>query len=667
MTGASADGFDLDVLAGWTRRLASQPSWTVAGGGNTSMKGVARDALGRERQVLWVKGSGIDMGQAVAADFATLDLERLRVQGATEVPDDAAARVVVEGAVIQPSGPRPSVESLMHALMPAGFVFHVHADAICAIANHADGGRRVTEILGERFAWLGWVQPGLDLARQVRSLASYDGVALAHHGLVAWDDDPERCFRRIETAIGRAQRHLAAAGAAAAIPLEATELTAVEEERFLLAVRGRLCERGHRVVVVDRRLREISDRADLGDIVRAGVSSADHVLWIGPWSCAVADPRDIGSALAAIDAYGERFASFAGPGEDELEKRGELLGERTPRVLLAPGIGAIVTGSTEREARQRAEVALHTHATAGAAIAAFGKVDGLDDATLFEWSKFPLELAKLKDRPAPGRLGGRIFIVTGAASGIGRTVARELASQGASVVAADLNGELLESLAREFEEAGLPELAPVTGDLADEGVVSGVVATAVQRFGGLDGAVVNAGIGVSGRLEELGVREWRRALDVNLTSAFLLTRGAMRALRAQGIGGSLVYIASKNAFGPGAGFGGYSVSKAGMVQLMRIAALEGGEAGIRANAINPDAVFDNSRFWSGSLASERAAAHGVAEGGLAEFYAERNLLHRRVRTSDVAAAVVFLLSDESSRTTGSVIPVDGGVASAFPR
>jgi NAD(P)-dependent dehydrogenase (short-subunit alcohol dehydrogenase family) len=234
-------------------------------------------------------------------------------------------------------------------------------------------------------------------------------------------------------------------------------------------------------------------------------------------------------------------------------------------------------------------------------------------------------------------------------------------------VAADLRGEALLGLAEEVRHDNGPELATVEGDLTDHTVIRRLVATAINRYGGLDGAVINAGIGVAGRLEELSIADWQRALEINLTSAFLLTQEVLRVLRTQGLGGALVYIASKNAFAPGAGFGAYSVSKAGLIQLMRIAALEGGDLGIRANAVNPDAVFDNSRFWAGGLGRDRAVAHGVAESDLPGFYAARNVLHREVTTANVAAAVAFLLSDDSSRTTGSVIPVDGGVAAAFPR
>jgi len=278
-----------------------------------------------------------------------------------------------------------------------------------------------------------------------------------------------------------------------------------------------------------------------------------------------------------------------------------------------------------------------------------------------------MELYKLSLKPAPAEFAGRVVIVTGSASGIGRGIALSLARLGCSVALADLDSSGLDDVASMIVNAGGPEPITLAGDQSDPAVVQRTVGSTIRHFGGIDGVVMNAGIGVTGSLTELTDEQWRSAMDINLTSAFMLTRESMRAMKEQGIGGSLVYVASKNAFGPGANFGAYSVSKAGMVQLMRIAALEGGGGGIRANAVNPDAVFDNSGLWDSGLREERAAAHGIAPEDLEDFYASRNLLKRRVTTADVAASVEFLLSDRSSRTTGSVMTVDGGVAGAFPR
>ena len=359
--------------------------------------------------------------------------------------------------------------------------------------------------------------------------------------------------------------------------------------------------------------------------------------------------------------------------ESYVERNSELMPEGysghdpVPRVVLVPGVGAITTGQHMKDASVAADIALHTHSVARTVLEAFGDPKPLSDVETFRFDYWPMELYKLSLKPAPAEFSGRIAIVTGAASGIGRGIALSLARVGCSVALADLDAAGLDDVASAIVEAGGPDPIAIAGDQSDSDIVRRTVRSTVTHFGGLDGVVLNAGVGVTGSLTELTDAQWRSALDINLTSAFFLTRESMRVMREQGLGGSLVYVASKNAFGPGANFGAYSVSKAGMVQLMRIAALEGGSAGIRANAVNPDAVFDNSKLWDGGLREERAAAHGIAPEDLEDFYAARNLLKRRVTTSDVAESVAFLLSDRSSRTTGSVVTVDGGVAAAFPR
>jgi NAD(P)-dependent dehydrogenase (short-subunit alcohol dehydrogenase family) len=297
----------------------------------------------------------------------------------------------------------------------------------------------------------------------------------------------------------------------------------------------------------------------------------------------------------------------------------------------------------------RLEIAAHTHATVAATRDRFGGTSWLSEAEIRDFVEWPLELYKLTLAPPPPELEGHVAIVTGAASGIGREVAADLAVRGAEVVTADLRD------------------ADVEGDLTDEDVAAELVRLTTERFGGLDAVVFCAGIAATGELADVSDEEWRRSLEVNLTSHFLLTKRVWPVLREQGIGGSLVYVASKNAFAPGAGFGPYSVAKAGLVQLARIAALEGGPIGVRANAVNPDAVFGGSRLWSEEVRRERAAAHGVPVAELEAYYAGRSLLGREVTARDVAETVAFLVSDRSRSTTGAVIPVDGGVPGAFPR
>jgi NAD(P)-dependent dehydrogenase (short-subunit alcohol dehydrogenase family) len=311
----------------------------------------------------------------------------------------------------------------------------------------------------------------------------------------------------------------------------------------------------------------------------------------------------------------------------------------------------VAAGPDHRTARIRLELAAHSHASVAATLHRFGGASWLSRDEVDDFLDWPLERYRLRLPPAP-ELQGNVVLVTGAASGIGREVMRDLGARGAELVAADLNAA---------------NGVDVVGDLTDDAVADELVRTAVGRHGGLDAVVFCVGIASTGELGDLSDADWQRSLDVNLTSHFLLTKRVWPILREQGIGGSLVYVASKNAFSPGAGFGPYSVAKAGLVQLARIAALEGGAIGIRSNVVNPDAVFAGSRLWSKEVRRERAEAHGVTDDELESFYASRSLLGREVTARDVAEAVAFLVSDRSRATTGCVIPVDGGVPGAFPR
>lgn len=664
---AGADGGPaaLEALVARSRRIGADPSLVVNGGGNTSAKGEARDHLGRLRPALWVKASGGDLATGDASRYPALWLDELQGLRDGGLLDDAAMVAAVRRALADPASPRPSIETLLHAFLPARHVDHVHADAICALSAGRHGRSVVREVLGERFAYVEWLRPGHGLARLVAQLAEADGVVLAHHGLVTWADDSDACLDRTLAAVRTAEDWLSARQPRSR-PRVLPDLEDEDLDRFLLRLRGRVSRTGRRILHVDRRLRSVADRTDVATIVGAGVPTGDHMLWIKPWPVLIDAPGDPAAVDAAVDGYEARYRAYFEAHRDLLEAEIPMH-DPLPRVAVVPGLGSVTTGARTADARAAADVATHAQETLARALDALGELAPLPDAETFRFDYWPMELYKLTLADPARPFAGTVHVVTGAASGIGRTIALELGRAGASVVAADLDGGLLEDLAAEVVAAGGPEPALVAGDQSAEAVVDGTVATAVRRFGGLDGVVVNAGIGVASPLEELELSRWQRGLDVNLTSAFLLTRAALRAMRMQGLGGSIVYVASKNAFAPGAGFGGYSVTKAGMLQLMRIAALEGGPIGVRTNAVNPDAVFDNSRLWGDGLREQRAAEHGIRPDELEDFYARRNLLHRHVTTRDVANAVLFLLSDASSRTTGAVIPVDGGVAAAFPR
>ena len=655
----------LHQLVARSNRIGDDPSLVVYGGGNTSAKGLIIDHLGREQRVMWVKGSGADMRGSVDSDYPALRLDELLALRDRGAMSDEEMTDLVTRALLDPGARRPSIETLLHAFLPFTHIDHVHADAICALTNHANGHQITREALGDGFAYVDWIRPGFELSSIVGDLAHYEGVVLAHHGLVTWAEDSDACYQRTIEVVDRAREFVEAHSIAPGPPARHDDVPDDELEKLLLHLRGAVSRTGHRVLRVDDRLREIADHPRLDTIVAGGVSSADHMLRIKPVSLALPS-ADAESVTEAVDSYVQQYESYV-ERNSEFMPEGYSGHDPVPRVVLVPGVGAITTGQHMKDASVAADIALHTHSVARTVLEAFGNPKPLSDVETFRFDYWPMELYKLSLKPIPAEFSGRIAIVTGAASGIGRGIALSLARVGCSVALADLDAAGLDDVASAIVEAGGPDPIAISGDQSDSDIVRRTVRSTVTHFGGLDGVVLNAGVGVTGSLTELTDAQWRSALDINLTSAFFLTRESMRVMREQGLGGSLVYVASKNAFGPGANFGAYSVSKAGMVQLMRIAALEGGSAGIRANAVNPDAVFDNSKLWDGGLREERAAAHGIAPEDLEDFYAARNLLKRRVTTSDVAESVAFLLSDRSSRTTGSVVTVDGGVAAAFPR
>lgn len=660
---APGEDAPIDLVVYRSRLIGADPDLVVWGGGNTSVKTTETDFRGRMREVLRIKGSGTDLRTIDHTGFPGIFRDDLLPLLEREEMTDEEMVAYLEHCMVDPSGRRPSIETLLHGFLPGRHVDHTHADAIVALTNTPDGREIVRAVFGDAVAAVPYRRPGFTLSKEVHDAArGHRAVVLMNHGLVTWGETAEESYRATIDLVEQAQEYLDARvhhrRSTRPSTDQAVRKPALPLDTLLPTLRGRL---GHVILRVDgsAEMRAIADRPDARTLAEAGPATADHVLRIRPWACVLDD----GDPAGRIDQYEERYrAFFARHAEPSLQ----MLDPR-PKLFLVPGIGTITAGKDAHDARVTAEVAAHTLRVAAWGTDAHGVYTSLGEEDLFHVDYWPLELYKLTLAPPPGELAGRVVVVTGAASGIGRAVARVLAPLGAHLVLWDLNPEGLGITAEQVVAARGPEPHCRTLDLTDETAVRDAVRDAVLTFGGIDGLVSNAGIAATGRLTELTPDDWRRSMEVNATSHFVVTREVLAVMRRQGLGGSLVYIASKNVFGPGAGFGAYSAAKAAQVQLARIAALEGGADGIRANIVNPDAVFEDSGLWSDRVRRERAEAHGVPVAELERFYARRTLLRRTVSGRDVAEAVAFLLSDRSRVTSGTAIAVDGGVAAAFPR
>ncbi|MEO8380513.1 MAG: bifunctional rhamnulose-1-phosphate aldolase/short-chain dehydrogenase [Acidobacteriota bacterium] len=651
---------EIEQLVYQSRLVGLEESLVLWGGGNNSVKSRAADLLGRDLEVMYIKSSGSDMKSIVPKQFPAVRLDYIAPLRARD--EDMTDQEMVDylaKCLIDPASARPSIETLLHAFIPAPAILHTHADAILALTNTKGREETVRACFGDDVILVPYRRPGFRLSRDVADLfdrqSEAAGLVLMNHGLITWGATSEAAYARHIALVAKAEAFLRAAA-----PVTTAVASAVASGSVppTLRIRGAL---GGRILELDDSPDVLAflAREDVSRITQVGAATPDHLLYTKRYPLFLREGDDV---AAALGEYVERSTAHYAAHPSEF-----AMLDPTPRIVLMPGVGMWTAGKDARAARIVHDIYRHTMLILAGA-ESLGGYATLEDHDAFHAEYWPLELYKLTLLPKEKELAGKIALVTGAASGIGRAVAERFAEEGAHVVVTDVDVTLAEEVARTITgKHGLRRALALALDVSDEENVERAFAATVRAYGGVDVVVSNAGISSFGSLDTLETAAWDRSFAVNARGHFFVARAALRILKEQGLGGSIVFNASKNVTAPGKEFGAYSVSKAAEAQLCRIVALEGGEHGIRANMLNPDAIFGGSRFWSDEMRTMRAQAYGVQTGDLPGFYRNRTLLKVEVTAEDVAEAALFLAGPRSAKTTGAMLPVDGGVKEAFPR
>jgi rhamnulose-1-phosphate aldolase/alcohol dehydrogenase len=665
--------------------LGSDLRITNFGGGNTSAKVEAADPLTKQLStVLWVKGSGGDIGSMKRDGFATLYLDKLEaLKGLYRGLAHEDEMVALFDHCTFNLNPRASsIDTPLHAFVPARHVDHVHADAVIAIAASENSEELTQEVYGGEIGFLPWQRPGFDLGLKLGAMASahpeYAGVVLGGHGLFTWGATSKSCYETTLRIIQKAADWLAAhekepafygARCAALIP-EARRAAAA---RLLPAIRGKISSH-------ERKVGHFSDAPEvlefvnshaMGDLAPLGTSCPDHFLrtkirpLVLPFDPASGNLEEVLAGLdAQLEAYREGYAAYY-----ERCKRPNSPGMRDPNavIYLVPGVGMLSFAKDKATARIASEFYVNAiNVMRGAS--GVSRYVGLAEQEAFDIEYWLLEEAKLLRMPKPKALAGRIALITGGAGGIGRACAARMMSEGACVVIADIDESAREETVANFAKAfGKDVVRGVALDVTSEESVAACFAEATLAFGGLDIVVSNAGIASASPIEDTSLALWDKNVSILSTGYFLVSREAFRLWLKQGRGGNLVYVASKNGLAASPGASAYCAAKASEIHLARCLALEGAPHGIRVNTVNPDAVLRGSKIWQGEWRQQRAASNKVGEEGLEEVYRQRSMLKLSVYPEDIAEGVYFFVSDASAKSTGNILNVDAGNVQSFTR
>jgi len=642
---AKAVSDDLLQLRIYTSRLlGSEPDLVLHGGGNTSVKLEVETIFGDSEEILYIKGSGRNLATIDSSGFAPVKLSVLKRVVTLDRLADADLVRVQRSAMIEPHAPDPSIEAVVHAIIPFRFVDHTHADAVVTITNTGQGKERIRELYGNRVLVIPYVHPGFDLAKEIyrktRGIDWHrvDGLIILNHGLFTFADNAGDSYNRMIGLVSGAEHYLIDAGCSSI----SKNRTFKEDLHALCRIRHQVSQaRGSAMLARLEQSPEACAFAALDDVETMAVRSpltADHIIRTRP------TPVIIGNdPLQDITDYASKYRDYIARNDDSLTD----CPDPAPRWAVWPGYGIIAFGKTMGKAGIVLDIASHTIRAIQCG-QTLGGWTGLTEKQIFEMEYWPLQQAKLREQNVRPELQGKIALVTGAASGIGRACAEMLHRQGAAVAGLDLAPEIERCFNTE-------DLMGIRCDVTDEEALKRAVETIVRRFGGLDILIPNAGVFPASRtIEEMDDAIWHQSMEVNLSSNQRLLKRCIPYLK-MGIEAAVVFIASKNVPAPGPGASAYSVAKAGLTQLARVAAMELGPDGIRVNVVHPNAVYDTA-IWTPEVLESRACHYDCT----VEEYKTKNCLKTEVRSRDVAALVCAMVGPAFSKTTGAQVPIDGG-------